>query len=64
MIELIFVVCLDSSPARCTVERPQFQEPFVNVMACSRTGLFRAAEWAEQHPKYTVRRWKCEPRQV
>ena len=64
MIELLFVVCLLSSPDRCTVERPSFQEPFHNVMARTRTAMFRAAEWAEQHPKYTVRRWKCEPRQV
>lgn len=64
MIELFLVVCLVSDPDRCSVERPAFQEPFVNVMACSRNGMFRAAEWAEQHPKYTVRRWKCGQRQI
>lgn len=64
MIELFLVVCLVSDPDHCTVERPALQEPFVNVMACSRNGMFRAAEWAEQHPKYTVRRWKCGQRQI
>ena len=61
MIELVFVVCLLAQPDECSVERPAFQEPFHNVASCTRNGYIHAVQWQMDHPRYKVRRWRCEP---
>jgi hypothetical protein len=60
MVELVLVICLLGQPDSCAVERPAFQEPFPSIMACMHQATFRVAQWAEQHPRYSVRRWRCE----
>ena len=60
MVELVLIICLQAQPDRCAIERPQFQESYPNAMACMYHAMFRVVQWAEQHPNYNVRRWRCE----
>jgi hypothetical protein len=64
MIELVLVVCLMTRPDECSVERPPFVAPFTNVVACSRSGHMHAVQWELSHPRWSVRRWRCEPPQT
>lgn len=61
MIELVFIVCMLSSPSDCHNERPAYQEPYENVLMCVREAQFVAAKWTGDHPQWGVRRWTCSP---
>jgi hypothetical protein len=60
MVELVLVICLQAQPDRCSIERPSFQETYSSTVACMHQATFRVVQWAEQHPRYSVRRWRCE----
>ncbi|HEY0835493.1 MAG TPA: hypothetical protein VGE72_16440 [Azospirillum sp.] len=64
MIELVLVVCLLSQPDECSVERPSFLAPFSNVVSCRRNGYLNAVQWQMSHPRWNVRRWRCEQPQT
>ncbi|WP_109118320.1 hypothetical protein [Azospirillum sp. TSO22-1] len=61
MIELVFVVCMLSSPSDCRQEWPVYQEPYQNTLMCVREAQFVAAKWTSEHPAWNVRRWTCSP---
>lgn len=61
MIELILTVCLASAPTECRLERMPF-DGF--LIGCTMAGQFHAAEWADRHPKWRIKRWSCGNREV
>lgn len=60
MIELVFTVCLIGATSECKVLSPSYTSDYPHVLACMREGMVRAAQWQEEHPEWTVQRWKCE----
>lgn len=59
MIELVFVVCMVTSPSDCHSERPSFVPPYPTAVSCMLDGQVRAAEWQGSHPGWSIRRWTC-----
>jgi len=57
MISLILVVCLASSPDVCREETPPIDVD--SPMACLVEGQQIAAEWLEDHPKWSLRGSRC-----
>ncbi len=57
MIELVFTVCLISSPDTC---REQAQQLFdLSPMACVMKASPFLAQWVGEHPGWMVTSWKC-----
>jgi len=61
MIELVFSVCLADAPDRCKDVRLTFIAESVTPQQCMLHGQAEIAKWAEGHPNWRVRRWKCGP---
>lgn len=57
MIELVFVVCLQSEPQICEERAMMFVD--VTPMACMMGAQPQLAKWANEHPKWKVSGWKC-----
>ncbi len=57
MISLILVVCLASSPDVCREETPPIDVD--SPMVCMVEGQQIAAEWLEEHPKWSLHAWRC-----
>ena len=57
MVTLILFVCLATSPETCHEETPPVE--VASSFSCIVEGQFIAAEWLEEHPKWTVRGWRC-----
>lgn len=61
MFELLLLVCLAKEPARC--EEIYLAPEGGGMMQCLANGQFQATRWAEEHPGYVVKRWRCgQPR--
>jgi hypothetical protein len=66
MIVLILVYCLSSDGKQC-IEKRLAAENFPSPAACVSSAQQRAIEYLREHPKYVLKRWRCEvnvPRQV
>ncbi|MCB1884470.1 MAG: hypothetical protein KDG89_10830 [Geminicoccaceae bacterium] len=59
MLELVIVACLLKQPGHCEGFTIPFAEP-LNTMQCVFQGQLRMMEWVQKHPKWHVRRWRCE----
>ena len=57
MISLILVVCLATAPDVCREEAPPVDA--VSPMICMVQGQQIAAEWIEEHPKWSLQAWRC-----
>ncbi|MGR3794875.1 hypothetical protein [Vannielia sp. SX4] len=57
MIELAFVTCLATSPTDCENRSLLFQEG--TPMSCMMTAQPQLAQWINEHPNWTIARWKC-----
>lgn len=57
MIELLFVACLSTAPDECREQSLLYTD--VTPMACMMGAQPQLAEWTNQHPGYTIERWKC-----
>ncbi|HSM40516.1 MAG TPA: hypothetical protein VK862_07170 [Afifellaceae bacterium] len=59
MIELVISVCMISDPQVC--KNVHFTETAGNMtpMQCMMQGQQQIAEWANTHPKWQIRRWRC-----
>lgn len=55
MTTLILVVCLMGSPDICRDEAPP-QDP---GLSCLMQGEIAAQAWLLEHPKWTLKGWKC-----
>ena len=65
MIELVIVYCLASDGNTCRETRLPMED-FPTPAACTVGAQPRALQYLAEHPKYTLRSWRCEidmPRQ-
>jgi hypothetical protein len=57
MIELVFTVCLISSPDTCRERAHQLFN--LTPVACMMKASPYLARWAGEHPGWMVTRWRC-----
>lgn len=58
VIELIVAVCLTGAPAECSEKRFQFFDD-ASLFGCMVKAVPYLANWADEHPEYEVKSWKC-----
>lgn len=58
MIELLFVVCLASSPDDCQQQSLLYTD--ISPMACMTAAQPELAKWIEAHPNFRIRNWRCQ----
>lgn len=61
MIEIVLSVCLLAEPNRCKQEHVTAISESLTPFECLRFGQLETVKWAEAHPKWSVRRWSCQP---
>jgi hypothetical protein len=61
MIELVFIVCLASAPDQCKDIHLTYAEEYATTMQCMTRGQPQIAQWINEHPVWTVKRWYCSP---
>ena len=59
MIALVFVACLQSSPAVCEERTLTFAEANLTPYRCLMRAQLRLAEWSLTHPQWRISRWGC-----
>ena len=59
MVELVILACLMKEPSHCEAFDVSFFAP-THVMECLVRGQMFMARWAEEHPDWVVRRWRCD----
>lgn len=57
MIELLFVACLATSPDNCSERSLVFTD--VSPMQCLMGAQPELAKWANAHPNFEVKSFKC-----
>ena len=60
MLTIILSACLVIDPHQCR----DFKIPLdvnMDAMQCAMAAPPYFAQWAEEHPKWQIRRWKCQP---
>jgi hypothetical protein len=57
MMSLILVICLSTAPDVCREE--QAPADVESAMSCAMDGQLIAQQWLEDHPKWTLRGWRC-----
>lgn len=58
MAELLIIACLLKDPTVCESFPVPFMRP-ITIMQCMFEGQLRMKSWADRHPRWQVRRWKC-----
>ena len=61
IVELVLIVCLSTTPDSCREERPPMFEP-MTPMACMLQGQEIAINWLEEHPRWHLAQWRCQPK--
>lgn len=61
MIELVFAVCMVDQPSRCKDVRLNFAAEHVTANQCMMNGQIAMAQWAGDHPNWTIKKWRCAP---
>jgi hypothetical protein len=61
MIELIVSVCLIADPLRCKDITLIFDGESVSPMQCMMGAQPEIAKWIDEHPKWALKRWTCQP---
>ena len=59
MIVLVLSVCFYSEAATCKDVHLTYSAASVTPMQCMMSGQAQIAQWANGHPKWQVKRWKC-----
>jgi hypothetical protein len=59
MIELVFLACLRVTPDVCDERRLSYQN-LKDLAVCTMNAQPYLAQWARDHPAYTVTTWRCE----
>jgi hypothetical protein len=57
MVTLVLVVCLAATPDICREEQPPAE--IANAESCIVEGQVIASRWLEEHPKWTLKAWRC-----
>ena len=60
MIPLVLTICLLSDPSVCREEKPPID---LTPVQCTIMGQMAAQEYLADHPKWTLRGWRCGPDQ-
>ncbi|EAU41068.1 hypothetical protein FP2506_12414 [Fulvimarina pelagi HTCC2506] len=58
MVDLILTVCMVTNPESCREERLSFQAR-QSLAQCVMLSAPYVAQWAGDHPNWTVKRWEC-----
>lgn len=58
MVELLFVVCLQTAPDTCSERSLMFSG--VTPQRCAMGAQPELAKWTLTHPGYQIRSWKCQ----
>ncbi len=59
MLSIILSACLVSNPGQCK----DFKIPLdvnMDALQCAMAAPPYFAQWAEEHPGWQIRRWKCQ----
>jgi hypothetical protein len=59
-IQLILTVCLSAQPNVCQEEHLQYTAEVTTPHQCTMGAMPYLAQWAGDHPKWTVQRWRCD----
>ena len=60
MLSIVLSACLISNPGQCR----DFTIPLdvdMDVLRCAMVAPPYFAQWAEEHPLWQIKRWKCQP---
>ncbi|MBN8911485.1 MAG: hypothetical protein J0H65_05375 [Rhizobiales bacterium] len=60
MLSIILSACLIADPNQCR----DFKIPLdtsMDALHCTMAAPPYFAKWAEEHPQWQIRRWKCQP---
>jgi hypothetical protein len=60
MFELVFSACLIADPQSCKDVHLTYEGQRVSLMECAMVGQSEMAKWIEAHPKYRVRKFRCD----
>ena len=61
MIALVLTVCLVAAPDACHDEQPPIA--IISEFQCVLQGQQIAAEWVNDHPRWTLKGWRCGPKE-
>jgi len=61
MLELVISACLLEDHSRCKDVSLVYMAESVTPMQCMIQSPAELAKWSEGHPKWFVKRWKCQP---
>ncbi|MCW4115578.1 hypothetical protein NPA31_011450 [Aurantimonas sp. MSK8Z-1] len=59
MIDLILSVCLLADPGTCREEHLHY-ESRGSLAQCMMLAMPYVAQWAGEHPRWTVKTWRCD----
>lgn len=58
-IQLVIVACVTNQPAECRNWPVTFMEPGLTARRCIMGAQPFMAEWAGEHPNWTIKKWWC-----
>ena len=58
MIELLFVVCMTTSPEQCKNQSMLYTD--ITPNQCTMGAQPELAKWVNQHPNWTIKKWECQ----
>jgi hypothetical protein len=60
MIAIIISACLTAQPTVCKDHKVPLNGE-MDLKQCTMYAPPYFAQWAEEHPAWTIKRWKCQP---
>lgn len=60
MVELLILACLAADPERCDRFKVPFYAP-ATTFECMLQGQIHMKTWAQDHPAWLVKGWRCTP---
>jgi hypothetical protein len=60
MLAIVLTVCLAADPSICREERT-IPEQITELSCHGRDGQTEAIKWLNDHPKWMLSGWRCEP---
>lgn len=58
--QLVILACL-AGDATCQEFRNTYDAREISLITCMLAAQPQLAAWQAEHPKWTLRRWRCEP---
>ena len=60
MLELLVSICLASEPSQCKEVSLVYAADSATPFQCMMGAPSEIAKWADEHPKWLVKRWTCQ----